>query len=77
MWGPVNAGGGVLPAPLVLVVPLRPLLGPLVVAGKMVPPPTSHNQLEHDIAAYTSQLAFIDVWHIQDIHYCCTHEQQQ
>ena len=27
-------------------------------------------QLEHDIAAYTSQLALIDVWHIQDIQYC-------
>ena len=42
MWGPVNTGRVALPAPWVPVVPLQPLLGPLVVAGKMVPPPTSH-----------------------------------
>ena len=62
MWGPVNAGGWGLPAPLVPVVPLRPLLGPLVVAGKMVPPPTNHKhslstplqRTNHNLLLWTS-----------------------
>lgn len=37
----------------------------------------SQAQLEHTIAAHKSQLAFMDLWYIQDKHSCQTYIQQQ